>query len=167
VSIGVRVRPYRYLQACALAGALLAAGMLHHGARAAEHVVHLVTESEHGRFLFEPPVLFAQPGDTVRFVPDDAMHAVKSIAGMLPAGAASWRGRMGEEIVVVLEQPGVYGVKCRSGYDVGMVGMLVVGDDPPNFREAQRVRHPPAASMAFREMFAVVGCRLQLSACPD
>ena len=44
--------------------------------------------------------------------------------------------------------------------------MLVVGDDPPNFREAQRVRHPPAASMAFQTMFAEVGCRLQLSRLP-
>ena len=129
--------------------------------------MRLVTESGQGRFLFEPPVLFAQPGDTVRFVPDDPMHAVKSIAGMLPDGAAPWRGRMGEEIVVELKQPGVYGVKCRSGYDVGMVGLLVVGDDPPNFAQAQKVRHPPAASMAFQAMFAEVGCRLHLARCPD
>ena len=95
------------------------------------------------------------------------MHAVKSIAGMLPEGAAPWRGRMGEEVVVELDQPGVYGVKCRSGYDVGMVGLLVVGDDPPNFAQAQKVRHPPAASMAFQAMFAEVGCRLHLSDCPN
>ena len=142
-----------------LACAVVATSQVQHAARAAEYVVHLVTEGAHGRFMFDPPVLFAQPGDTIRFVPDDAMHAVKSIAGMLPEGAAPWRGRMGEEIVVELDQPGVYGVKCRSGYDVGMVGMLVVGDDPPNFEQAQKVRHPPAASMAFQAMFAEVGCR--------
>ena len=150
-----------------LACAVVATSQVQHAASAAEYVVHLVTEGAHGRFMFDPPVLFAQPGDTVRFVPDDAMHAVKSIAGMLPEGAAPWRGRMGEEIVVELDQPGVYGVKCRSGYDVGMVGMLVVGDDPPNFEQAQKVRHPPAASMAFQAMFAEVGCRLHLSDCPD
>jgi pseudoazurin len=165
--MGVKACPSKLLAASALAAVLLVAGALQHVVLAAEHTVRLVTENEHGRFLFDPPVLFAQPGDTVRFVPDDAMHAVKSIAGMLPAGAASWRGRMGEEVVVVLEQPGVYGVKCRSGYDVGMVGMLVVGDDPPNFHQAQKVRHPPAASMAFHALFAAVGCQLRLSACTD
>ena len=155
------------LRALSLACALVAASAVQNAAGAAEHVVHLVTESAHGRFLFEPPILYAQPGDTIRFVPDDPMHAVKSIPGMLPEGAASWRGRMGEEIVVELDRPGVYGVKCRSGYDVGMVGMLVVGDDPPNFVQAQKVRHPPAASMAFQAMFAAVGCHLHLSHCPD
>lgn len=150
-----------------LACASLATSLVQHPVHAAEHVVHLVTESGHGQFLFEPPVLFAQPGDTVRFVPDDPMHAVKSIAGMLPAGAVAWRGRMGEEVVVELDRPGVYGVKCRSGYEIGMVGLLVVGDDPPNFAQAQKVRHPPAASIAFQAMFADVGCRLDLAHCPD
>lgn len=148
---------------------LLAAGLASVGtvARAAEHVVRLVTESDAGRFLFVPPIVYAQPGDTVRFVPDDGMHAVKAISAMLPQGAKPWRGRMGEEVDVTLDQPGVYGVKCRSGYDIGMVGLIVVGDDPPNFAAAQKARHPPAASHAFAAMFAEVGCHLHLSACPD
>ena len=150
-----------------LAGALAASSLLSQAASAAEHVVHLVTEGEHGRFMFDPPVVYAQTGDTIRFLPDDAMHAVKSIVGMLPEGAASWRGRMGEEVLVQLDQPGVYGVKCRSGYDIGMVGLLVVGDDPPNFAQAQTVRHPAAASRAFQSMFAEVGCQLHLAACPN
>ncbi len=136
-------------------------------AHASEHVVHLVTENANGRFRFEPPVLFARPGNSVRFVPDDGMHGVKSISGMLPDGAVPWRGRMGEEVVVRLDAPGVYGVKCRSGYDIGMVGLMVVGEDPPNFARAQRVRHPPAAAMAFQSMFAEVGCKLHLSPCGD
>ena len=64
-----------------LACAVVATSQVQHAARAAEYVVHLVTEGAHGRFMFDPPVLFAQPGDTIRFVPDDAMHA---------ATASSW-----------------------------------------------------------------------------
>ena len=48
-----------------------------------------------------------------------------------------------------------------------MVGLIVVGDAPPNFEAAQQVRHPPAAANAFHEMFAQVGCRLHLAPCPD
>jgi pseudoazurin len=167
VFIGLGACPVRISWTLPLVCALVAASPVPQSVRAAEYTVHLVTESAHGRFLFEPPVLFAEPGDIVHFVPDDPMHAIKSIAGMLPEGAVSWRGRMGEEIVVRLDRPGVYGVKCRSGYDVGMVGLVVVGDDPPNFAQAQTVRHPPAASMAFAAMFAAVGCRLRLTSCPD
>jgi pseudoazurin len=148
-----------------LACTLVVTGLVEPAARAAEHIVHLATESAQGRFLFEPSLLFAVPGDTVRFVSEDGMHGVKSIKGMLPAGATPWRGRMGEEVVVTLDRPGVYGVKCRSGYDIGMVGLVVVGDDPPNFAEAQRVRHPPAAAMAFQAMFAQAACNLHPSEC--
>ena len=125
--------------------------------------MRLVTESEQGRFLFEPSLLVIDPGDTVMFVPESRMHGVKSVAGMLPEGAAPWRGRMGEQISVRLDQPGVYGVKCPAGYDVGMVGLIVVGNDPANWQSARAVRHPPAASTAFDELFAAAACRLKLA----
>lgn len=150
------------------AGALIATALVTAAvtpvARAAEHVMRLVTESERGRFLFEPSLLLIQPGDTVTFVPESRMHGVKSVAGMLPEGAAPWRGRMGEQISVQLDQPGVYGVKCPAGYDVGMVGLIVVGNDPANWQSARAVRHPPAASTAFDELFAAAACRLKLAA---
>ena len=81
------------------------------------------------------------------------MHGVKSVAGMLPEGVAPWRGRMGDELVVTLNQPGVYGVKCPAGYKVGMVGLIVVGRDPPNWESARAVRHPPEPSRAFAGLF--------------
>ncbi|MFZ1429539.1 MAG: pseudoazurin [Geminicoccaceae bacterium] len=129
-------------------------------ARAVDHVVKLVTEGEHGRFLFEPSLLLVDPGDTVTFIPESRMHGVKSVAGMLPEGAMPWRGRMGEEVSVRLTQPGVYGVKCPAGYEIGMVALIMVGRDPPNWDAARAVRHPPAANAAFDALFAAAACDL-------
>ena len=130
-------------------------------AMASDYVIRLVTDGDQGRFLFEPSLLMAAPGDTVKFVPESRMHGVKSVAGMLPAGAAPWRGRMGEEVTVHLDEPGVYGVKCPAGYEVGMVALIVVGNDPANWDAARSVRHPPAASAAFDTLFATTACDLQ------
>ena len=89
------------------------------------------------------------------------MHAVKSVPGMLPEGAVPWRGRMGETISVRLDRPGVYGVKCRSGYELGMVGLIVVGSDPPNWQQAQAVRHPARGqSRPSPVLFDEAGCHL-------
>jgi pseudoazurin len=143
-----------------LAMAALTALALSARVDAADHLMHLVTEGQHGRFEFEPPLLFIDPGDSVRFVPDDHMHGVKSVAGMLPEGATPWRGRMGEELVVTLDQPGVYGVKCPAGYKVGMVGLIVVGHDLVNWDLARSVRHPPEPSQAFAALFDAAACHL-------
>lgn len=155
------------IRAAMVGAAIALAGAACESATAADYTVHLVSENERGKFHFEPQLLYAQVGDVVRFVPDDAMHAVKSVPGMLPAGAAPWRGYMGETLEVQLDRPGVYGVKCRAGYDVGMVGLIVVGDQPANWDEARAVRHPPRASEAFAELFDEAGCRLHLTACPN
>lgn len=129
--------------------------------RAAERVVRMLVESDDGRFTFEPTLLFVQPGDQVRFVPDSPMHAVKSISGMLPEHALGWRGRMGGETLVRLDVPGVYGIKCMAHYEVGMVALIVVGDQAPaNWSAAQTVRHPPMADAAFDRLFAQAACRL-------
>ena len=139
-------------------------------AAAAERLVRLVTEGPHGRFRFEPPVLLVAKGDTVRFVPDSRLHAVKTVAGMLPAGASPWRGRMGEEVAVRFDRPGVYGLKCPAHYQVGMVALVIVGHDPANLREARSVRHPPMPTETFGTLFAEAACELhpaQAGACAD
>ncbi len=157
----MHVTNHQQASAAIMAGVLaMAALTVSPRAYAAEHVMHLVTEGEHGRFEFEPPLLLVAPGDSVRFVPDDHMHGVKSVAGMIPDGVAPWRGRMGDELVVTLNQPGVYGVKCPAGYKVGMVGLIVVGDHPPNWNLARAVRHPPEPSQAFDGLFDAAACEL-------
>jgi pseudoazurin len=127
---------------------------------AAEHLVRLVTDGAEGRFRFEPPIVFAAPGDAVRLVPDSRLHGAKSIAGMLPAATAPWRGRMGQEVRVELRQPGVYGLKCTAHYTLGMVGLIVVGGDPTNWGAAQAVRHPPAPAAVLEQLFGTAACQL-------
>lgn len=127
---------------------------------AAEHEVRLRTESEAGRFRFDPPLLFAAPGDEIRFVPDNRLHAVKSIAGMLPQGVRPWRGRMGETFSVRLDAPGIYGLKCPAHYQIGMVALIVVGSEPTNWASARAVRHPPPPSETLDGLFAAAACHL-------
>ncbi len=138
--------------------AFLAAGV--GGSRAEEHVVRLVTDGAEGRFRFEPQLVLAAVGDEVRFEPADRLHAVKSIGGMLPEGVAPWRGRMGEEVRLRVQAPGVYGVKCSAHYQIGMVALIVAGDAPPNWDAARAVRHAPMAAERMEGLFREAACRL-------
>ena len=104
--------------------------------------------------VFTPDILRIQPGDTVTFVPTDAGHNAASKRGMIPDGAEPWNSPMDEEFSITLTVPGVYGYVCLPHYEMGMVGLIVVGDETPNLQEARKTRQLGAARGAFRDLFA-------------
>lgn len=122
------------------------------GAAAEEHVVEMLNKGEKGAMVFQPNLVHAAPGDTVKFVPTDKSHNVESIKGMIPEGAESFKSKMNEEITVTLDKDGVYGVKCAPHYGMGMVALIVVGQ-PVNADEAKAVKQTGKAKAAFAELF--------------
>jgi pseudoazurin len=121
-------------------------------ANAAEHEVRMLNKGERGAMVFEPEFVRAEPGDTVRFVPTDKGHNVEIIKGMLPDGAEPFKGKFNEEIVVTLDQEGVYGVKCAPHYAMGMVALIQVGR-PANVEAAKAVKHSGKAKAVFADLF--------------
>jgi pseudoazurin len=121
-------------------------------AQAADHQVKMLNKGAAGAMVFEPAFLELAPGDSVTFLPTDKGHDAVSVKGMLPEGAEPFAGKMNQEITVVFDVPGVYGVKCVPHYGMGMVALFVVGE-PGNFAEAAAVKHPGKAKVAFAAMF--------------
>lgn len=121
-------------------------------ANAAEHEIKMLNKGEKGVMVFEPDFVRAAPGDTIRFVPTDKGHNAETIKGMVPEGAEPFKGKFNEEVVVTVDQEGVYGIKCAPHYGMGMVALISVGE-PGNFDEAEAVRHPGKAKTAFNELF--------------
>ncbi len=138
-----------------LAAAGLALAMAGEAA-AAEHRVQMLNRGADGTMVFSPAVVRARPGDTIRYVPTDPGHNAETIAGMLPAGVQVTRGPMGQEYVLRVTQPGVYGIKCAPHYSMGMVGLVIVGDGSANraAAEAAAARAPNIARRRFAEYFA-------------
>jgi len=93
-----------------------------------------------------------EPGDTVKFAATDKGHNAESIKGMLPADAAPFVGKNGEDVTVTFDKPGVYGVKCLPHYGMGMVALIVVGM-PGNLAEAKAVPQVGKAKQVFAALF--------------
>lgn len=123
--------------------------------RAAERaIVEVVIDPDSGRPRFEPEILFIEPGDSVLFRSAGNSYASRAIADMQPEAADPWWGQLGRDLVVTFTEPGVYGHKCAASYRLGLVGLIVVGDDPPaNMTSARSVPHPPLAAANFRALF--------------
>lgn len=94
------------------------------------HEVKMLNRSATGAMVFEPDFVAARPGDTIRFLATDPGHNAASIAGMLPDGAGRFIGRIDEEIEIILDAEGLYGVKCSPHVMMGMVMLIRVGDAP-------------------------------------
>jgi pseudoazurin len=102
--------------------------------------------------VFEPAILRVNSGDSVTFVPTDTGHNSASKRGMIPEGAVPWNGVVNEDLTVDFSVPGIYGYICLPHYEMGMVGLIVVGDDLSNLSAAKKIRHPGSARKAFRNL---------------
>ena len=122
------------------------------GAHAAEIEVKMLNKGAEGAMVFEPALIKVAPGDTVKFVATDKGHNAETIKGMLPADAAPFLGKNGEDVAVTFEKPGVYGVKCLPHYGMGMVAMVVVGT-PTNIDEAKAVPQAGKAKQVMAGLF--------------
>ena len=106
------------------------------------------------RNVFEPAVVQIQPGDTVKWIPEDKGHNAQSIDGMAPEGGTEIDGKLNQEIEVTFDTEGTFGYKCLPHYATGMVGLVLVGDASVNFEEAKAEKHRGQAAKRFDEYFA-------------
>jgi pseudoazurin len=135
---------------------VLATALTSLSAKAAEHEVKMLNKGTTGMMVFEPAVIEIAPGDTVHFVATDKGHNVESIEGMLPDGAQPFTGEMNKDLTVAFDQPGVYGIKCKPHYGMGMVGLVVVGE-PVNKSAASAVEQKGKAKQKFGALFGEIG----------
>ena len=122
-------------------------------AAAANHTVKMLNSGPGGAMVFSPALIKVAPGDTVTFEPTHPTHNAESINGMIPAGAAAFKGALSKPLTVKFSKPGVYGYKCTPHYGMGMVGAVVVGS-AGNLSAAQAVSHPGLAKKRFATILA-------------
>lgn len=119
---------------------------------AEEFQVKMLNKGEKGTMVFEPDLIIAEPGDTVRFLPTDKGHNAESIKGMLPDGVEKFKSKFNKEYVLTLNEQGVYGIKCTPHYGLGMV-MLIVAGEPVNLEAALQVKQKGKAKKRFPPIF--------------
>jgi pseudoazurin len=121
---------------------------------AEEHIVKMLNTNGKGKFmLFDPEVVIAVPGDTVRFVPTHKGHNAEAIPKVWPEGAPEFKGAINEEIVLTVEKPGIYGIKCRPHYPMGMMGLVVAGEQV-NKDQLGKVKFSGGAAKRWKALMA-------------
>lgn len=115
-------------------------------AAAEEFKIEMLNKGKAGLMVFEPQALRIAPGDTVTFVPTDKTHNAETVKNLVPDGAETFKGKVNEQVSSTFTVPGAYVVKCLPHMPMGMVALIVVGDEAPANLEAVKTAKLPKKS---------------------
>lgn len=126
-------------------------------ALAADVAVEMLNKGDKGAMLFQPDLVRIAVGDTVTFTSVDKGHNVAAIPAMLPAGAEPFKSKLSETFTQTFTVPGIYAVRCDPHYAMGMVALVVVGDDLSNLDAVKAAKTPKKPHERFEALIAELG----------
>ena len=97
-----------------------------------EVVVEMLNKRDDGqKMVFSEDVVKVDVGDTVKWIATAKGHNVEFIAG--PDGASlPPKSGLNKDVSITFEKPGVYLYVCTPHKVMGMIGLVVVGNDSSN-----------------------------------
>ena len=97
---------------------------------ASEVTVEMLNKDANGnRMVYSQELLEIAAGSTVKWVPTDKGHNVEIIAS---PNDMKFKSKNGKEASITFENPGIYYYWCTPHKGMGMIGLVVVGDDTSN-----------------------------------
>ena len=95
--------------------------------------VEMLTKNDAGdRMVFSQELVRAKVGDIIRFLPTEKGHNAQSVKGALPDGQKSFKGKQNKTVEYLVTETGLTAVVCAPHQAMGMVALIVVGNDLSN-----------------------------------
>lgn len=105
--------------------------------------IEMLNKNEAGeRMVFGQELIRAEVGDVIRFVPTDKSHNAQSVDGAVPEGQESFRGRVNQAVEYEVTETGLTAVVCLPHQGMGMVALVIVGNDLSNADDVLDARIP-------------------------
>jgi pseudoazurin len=105
---------------------------------ASDVTVEMLNKDANGnRMVYSQEVLKIAAGSTVKWVPTDKGHNVEMIAS---PNDMKFKSKNGKEASVTFETPGIYYYWCTPHKGMGMIGLVVVGDDTSNKAQISKAK---------------------------
>ena len=83
------------------------------------------------KMVYSQDIARIDVGDTITWLPKSKGHNVEFVAG--PDGwKAPKKSKNGKEVAITFDTPGIYLYQCTPHKSMGMIAMVVVGDDMSN-----------------------------------
>lgn len=122
---------------------------------AAEVVVEMLSRDKTANLgnVYKPGLIRVNRGDTVKWKATQSGHNVAFVAGAVPAGVPLFTSPMSKDVNFKFEKPGIYLYKCTPHIGMGMVGIVLVGNDKSNLAAVKATYVPPLAKKRLEPIF--------------
>ena len=102
--------------------------------------IEMLNKDAQGRkMIYSQELVHVDTGDTVTWVPTTKGHNVEFVVG--PEGFEKpKKSKLGKEYAFTFETPGIYLYACTPHKTMGMIGLVVVGDDTSNKDEIAKAK---------------------------
>ncbi len=98
--------------------------------------IQMLNVNEAGdKMVFSQELIRAELGDVIKFVPTDKSHNAQSVKNALPDGQKKFKGKMNKAIEYLVTEAGLTAVVCQPHQTLGMVALIVVGNDVSNAQD--------------------------------
>ena len=117
---------------------LLIAAFLSTTSFAAEVEVEMLNKDADGnKMVFSEEVVKIEVGDTVTWLPSSKGHNVEMISS---PNKMKFKSKNGKEAKITFETPGIYYYLCTPHKGMGMIGLVVVGNDMSNIDDVKKAK---------------------------
>lgn len=111
----------------------------------AETVVEMLNQQGSEMMVFSRKLVHVEQGDSVLWKATDKTHSVAFIKGAIPKGVPLFKSPFNVDGRFVFKVPGIYVYKCVGHYGMGMIGVVVVGQNRHNLEQIKKLSLLPAA----------------------
>ena len=109
-------------------------------ALAEDMTIDMLNKRDDGaKMVYSEDIARIDVGDTITWNPKSKGHNVEFIAG--PDGwKAPKKSKNGKEVIMTFDTPGVYLYQCTPHASMGMIALVVVGDDMSNLDDIKSTK---------------------------
>ena len=90
------------------------------------------------RMVYSEKVLSIKVNDEITWKSVDKGHNVEFIG--MPKGVSKYKSKISKDAKYLFTQPGIYLYQCTPHKAMGMIGLVVVGDDKKNIDKIKKVK---------------------------
>ena len=90
------------------------------------------------RMVYSEKVLSIKVNDEITWKSVDKGHNVEFIG--MPKGASKYKSKISKDAKYTFTQPGIYLYQCTPHKAMGMIGLVVVGEDKSNLDKIKKVK---------------------------